>query len=65
MKITMQHIRAGGGCAWGLRTFFARYSLDLKAFITDGYIESDKLLATNDELAIRVVEKAMNNKGVQ
>ncbi|XKM14232.1 hypothetical protein RCS94_03445 [Orbaceae bacterium ac157xtp] len=64
MKITMKHIRAAGGCAWGLREFFSRYNLDLKAFITNGYIESDKLLATNDELAIRVVEKAMN-KGAQ
>ncbi|NCG53843.1 hypothetical protein [Serratia fonticola] len=58
MLITMEHIRAANGCAWGLRTFFARYGLDVKAFIANGGIESDLLLATGDALAIRVVEHA-------
>ncbi|MDF7667940.1 hypothetical protein PT273_08890 [Orbaceae bacterium ESL0727] len=62
MKITMEHIRAGGGCAWGLREFFKRYDLDINEFVKNGYIESEKLLATNDDLAIKVVEKAMNKK---
>ncbi|WP_431222196.1 hypothetical protein ACQ86O_17725 [Serratia sp. L9] len=58
MLITMEHIRAASGCAWGLRTFFARYGLDVKAFIANGGIESDLLLGTGDALAIRVVEQA-------
>ncbi|TQI78692.1 hypothetical protein FHU10_1267 [Serratia fonticola] len=58
MLITMEHIRAAGGCAWGLRTFFARYNLDIEAFIATGSIDSDALLATEDALAIRVVEQA-------
>ena len=52
MLITMEHIRAGGGCAWGLRAFFARHHLDLQAFLRDGGIDSQTLLA------IRVVELA-------
>ncbi|MDF7669891.1 hypothetical protein PT276_01505 [Orbaceae bacterium ESL0721] len=63
MKITMEHIRAGGGCAWGLRTFFNRYDLDINAFIKNGYIESEELLATQNDLAIKIVEKAIKNKG--
>lgn len=58
MLITMEHIRAGGGCAYGLRTFFARYSLDLKAFLANGGIESDLFLATGDALAINIVRLA-------
>lgn len=58
MLITMEHIRAAGGCAWGLRSFFTRYNLDVEAFIANGGIESDLLMATGDALAIRVVEQA-------
>ena len=58
----MEHIRAGGGCAWGLRTFFARYSLDLQAFIRDGGIDSKVLARTGDALAIQIVELAQTQK---
>lgn len=58
MKITMQHIRAGGGCAWGIRAFFARYNLDLNAFLERGWIESEELINTGDALALRIVERA-------
>lgn len=58
----MEHIRAGGGCAWGLRTFFARYSLDLQAFIRDGGIDSEVLARTGDALAIQIVELAQTQK---
>lgn len=63
MKITMEHIRAGGGCAWGLRTFFTRYNLDLDAFIRAGGIDADVLLATGDALAINIVRKAEQSTG--
>ncbi|HFK1634838.1 hypothetical protein [Klebsiella oxytoca] len=62
MWITMEHIRAGGGCAWGLRSFFARYSLDLQAFIRDGGIDSEVLARTGDALAIQIVELAQTQK---
>ncbi|SBL76703.1 Uncharacterised protein [Klebsiella oxytoca] len=58
----MEHIRAGGGCAWGLRSFFARYSLDLQAFIRDGGIDSEVLARTGDALAIQIVELAQTQK---
>ncbi|EFP4583518.1 hypothetical protein HX910_000780 [Salmonella enterica] len=58
MKITMEHIRAGGGCAWGIRAFFARYNLDLNAFLERGWIESEVLINTGDALALRIVERA-------
>lgn len=58
----MEDIRAGGGCAWGLRTFFARYSLDLQAFIRDGGIDSEVLARTGDALAIQIVELAQTQK---
>lgn len=58
MKITMEHIRAGGGCAWGIRAFFARYNLDLNTFLERGWIESEALINTGDALALRVVELA-------
>ena len=53
MLITMEDIRAGGGCAPGLRAFFSRYGLDIRAFIRDGGIDADKLEATGDALAIQ------------
>ncbi|CAI2537455.1 hypothetical protein [Serratia ficaria] len=58
MLITMEDIRAGGGCAPGLRAFFARYNLDLKAFIQDGGIDAELLAATGDALAIKIVRQA-------
>ncbi|MFB5082471.1 hypothetical protein [Raoultella sp. C349492] len=64
MLITMEDIRAGGGCAPGLRAFFSRYNLDLKAFIRDGGIDADTLLATGDALAIQVVRLAQAKQAV-
>ena len=58
MKITMEHIRAGGGCAWGLREFFKRYHLDLNAFIKSGYIDEKELIETNDALALHIINIA-------
>ncbi|MCX8712284.1 hypothetical protein J3U57_06260 [Gilliamella sp. B3464] len=67
MKITMEHIRAGGGCAGGLREFFKRYNLDLNAFIRDGYIDSEIVLKTGDALALHIVNIAktgMKSNGI-
>lgn len=42
----------------GVADLFARHNLDLQAFLRDGGIDSQTLLATGDALAIRVVELA-------
>jgi hypothetical protein len=42
----------------GVAGLFARHHLDLQAFLRDGGIDSQTLLATGDALAIRVVELA-------
>ena len=54
----MEHIRAGGGCAWGLREFFKRYDLDLNAFIKSRYIDEKELIETNDALALHIINIA-------
>ena len=63
MNITMNDIRRGGGCAWGLRTFFKRYNLDFDAFIKDGFIDAEALRGTGDALAIQIVELAEARQG--
>lgn len=63
MKITMNDIRRGGGCAYGLRAFFTRYNLDLAAFIRDGFIDAEVLRGTGDALAIHIVELAEARQG--
>ncbi|MCG9952282.1 hypothetical protein MIB43_020465 [Providencia rettgeri] len=63
MKITMNDIRRGGGCAYGMRAFFKRYNLDFDAFIRDRYIDSETLRGTGDALAIHIVELAEARQG--
>lgn len=59
----MEHIRAAGGCAWGLREFFKRYNLDLNAFIREGYIDEAELIKTGDALALHIIKIA--KKGIR
>ncbi|HGN1707909.1 TPA: hypothetical protein ACKRTE_003832 [Providencia rettgeri] len=63
MKITMNDIRRGGGCAYGMRAFFKRYNLDFDAFIRDKFIDSEALHGTGDALAIYIVELAEERQG--
>lgn len=44
-------------CAWGVRAFFRRHELDYRAFLRDG-IAAAELAATNDAMALAVVEVA-------
>ncbi len=53
--ITVTDIRKQGYCVAGIRTWFSSHKLDFRSFLQHG-VESDKLLATNDELARKVVE---------
>ena len=57
MIITMRDIRRAKMCSIGARAFFIRHGLDWSAFLKQG-IDSDKVLATGDAMAIRVVEVA-------
>jgi len=55
--ITMRDIRRAKMCSVGARTFFIRHGLDWSAFLKHG-IDSEKVLATGDAMARRVVEVA-------
>ena len=57
MIITMRDIRAARMCSRGTRAFFARHGLDWSAFLENG-IEAEKLTATGDAMALKVVEVA-------
>ena len=63
MIIRMSHARAiicpngKGYCAEGMRLFAARHGFDYCDFALNG-IDSERLLATGDAMAIRVVELA-------
>lgn len=59
--ITITDIRKHGYCVSGIRTWFSTHGLDFKSLLQHG-VESDKLLATNDELARRVVDGKLNSK---
>ena len=57
MTITMRHIRAAKMCSRGAREWFDRHGFDWSDFLKQG-IESEKVLATGDAMAWRVVEVA-------
>lgn len=63
--ISMNDIRAAGGCASGARAWFRRYHLDFRAFIRDGGISSSALLSTGDALAERIVFIARKKRGAE
>jgi hypothetical protein len=46
----------------GVTDLFARHHLDLQAFLRDGGIDSQTLLATGDALAIQIVELAQQTQ---
>lgn len=46
-----------GYCMKSVRPWFARHEIDFLAFVRDG-IDSETLLATNDEFARKAVEHA-------
>ena len=55
--VTIDDVRAVGLCVNGTRTWFARHDLDFRAFLRKG-LDAETLLATNDAMALRVVEHA-------
>ena len=55
--VTITDVRAVGLCVNGSRAWFERHGLDFRAFLRDG-LDAQTLLATNDAMALRVVEHA-------
>lgn len=61
--VTISHARkiecpnGKGYCSRGIRLFFNRYNLDYTEFLVSG-IDSTRLIATGDELALAVVRIA-------
>jgi len=49
-------------CNRGARGFFARHGLDWRAFLAGG-IDADRLLATGDAMALKVIEHAKKESG--
>ncbi len=61
LMITTEHVRAANYCTPGLKAFFKKHNLDLREFCRNGLPE-DVVLATNDAMAIAVVEVARNGR---
>lgn len=59
MIIYMKDIRNAKMCAKGSRAFFNNHNLDFQDFLKNG-IDSKLLLATNDTMALQVIEVAEN-----
>ena len=55
--VTIDDVRAVGLCVNGSRTWFERHGLDFRAFLRKG-LDAETLLATNDAMALSVVEHA-------
>ena len=59
--VKMEHMRRLGYCSSGVRRFFQEHSLDYSAFLREG-IDSSKLEATGDGMALAVIEEARNGR---
>ena len=57
MKVTMQDVRAAKMCSRGARLFLKRHGVDWSEFLAEG-VDAEKLIATGDAMALRVVRKA-------
>lgn len=61
MKIYMTHIRQAKLCLAGTKAFFISHNLDWKDFVKNG-INEEKIIQTNDAMALKVVEIAHGRK---
>ena len=55
--VNMSHVRKARMCSRGARAFFERHGLDWQAFLREG-IQAERLEATGDAMAMKVVEVA-------
>lgn len=61
MIITVQDCSSRGYCSKGMRRFAEKHGLDWIKFVKEG-IDSEKLLATKDGMAIKIVERVKDGK---
>ena len=54
MLVTIKDVRVAGFCAQGARRWFESHGFDFRDFMQNG-MDSETLLATGDQMAIRVV----------
>jgi len=62
MIVTMRDLREAKICGRGARIFFEKHQLDWRAFVKQG-INSEDLSATQDAMALHVVEVANARRG--
>lgn len=55
---TMEHVRAEGLCASGVRAWFGRYDHEFIRRFCRGEVSADELEATGDAFALRVAARA-------
>lgn len=61
-RIRIEDVRAAGFCVRGAKAWFDRHGLNFKEFKDHG-AEPETLLATEDALAVRVVERVRSRHG--
>ena len=61
MIVTLQDAQALGYCARAMCPWFEHHGLDWFDFVSNG-IDSEKLLATDDEFAVRAVNEAVRRE---
>lgn len=57
MRIYIRDLRRAKMCSKGTRAFFLQHNLDFQDFAKNG-IEEEKLAATNDAMALQLIEVA-------
>lgn len=61
VKVRMIHIRNVCMCSSGAREFFKKHNLDWQKFLNEG-LDSEIIEATEDPMALSVVEAAKNGR---
>ncbi len=61
VRVRLQHARALGYCARGVRAWCARHGIDYLRLVRDG-VSVDEVLATGDELGARVARQALDDE---
>lgn len=57
MRIYIEDVRRVKNCAKGCRAFLVRHNFSIQDFLKNG-IDADELRATNDHMAIMIIESA-------
>jgi len=62
--VTLEHARALGYCAKGMRAFAERHGLDWQTFRAEG-LPATTMEATGDAMAVAAAQRARNENGAQ